>query len=890
MKQNQNPSPAVKHEPLRDDVRLLGDLLGVTIKGQAGTEIFNKIEEIRKLAKASMAGDLAATEHLVNLLHKLPMDQLLPITKAFSQFLNFANIAEQYHRIRRARSYKLNSEQGPQLGSLEAVIPNLKKKIGNPDKIYKAICDLDIQLVLTSHPTEVKRRTVMRKYDRISLDLQKLDTQILTQDEVTAVKDDMLSEMIAVWQTPEVRSQKPTAVDEAKWGFAIIEGSLWHAVPMFMRELERVTRQDLGKELPLDFVPIRIDSWLGGDRDGNPNVTPEVTRHVAFMARWVAADLLLTGITKLRDDLSMRPCNAKLRSIVGDSKQPYRDILFHVLKKLKGTKNWARDNFHNPTPPLKPVYTSADELLEPLMICYDSLMECNAEIIAKGRLLDIIRQVHCFGMALVRMDIRQESGKHTELMSAITQQIGLGNYAEWSEEQRQEFLIKELQQQRPLIAKAIYDNPEVQDTARTFRLLAKLPRDGLGAYIISMSHTPSDVLAVVLLQREFGIKKLLPVVPLFETHKDLANSAQILDTLLGLKVYRDITAGYQQVMIGYSDSAKDVGILAASWAQYCAQEEMVKVAMRHDTKLVFFHGRGGSLGRGGWPTHEAITSQPPGSVHGVIRVTQQGEVIQNRFGLRCIALRTFSVYTTSTLEACLCPPPAPKDEWRAVMQDLSRVSAAKYKETVAEEPNFIHYFQSATPTKELKKLAIGSRPDSRANMDSLSKLRAIPWIFAWTQNRLLLPSWAGIGVALQHAYDTKRGAELATMNENWPFFHAMLSMCEMVFAKADINVAQHYEQRLVAPKLQSLGTKLRDQFKQAKEVLLKVLGEDRLLEHNPVLDRSIQLRNPYLLPLHLLQVELLYRVRDDEEHVQEEVLQALLVSIAGIAAGMRNTG
>lgn len=890
MKQIKSASPEAMHLPLRDDVRLLGDLLGVTVKEQAGYDIFNKIEAIRKLAKAGMSGDIKSTEQLISLLQQLSIEELLPITKAFSQFLNFSNIAEQYHRIRRARSYKMDTEQGPQLGSLEEVIPKLKARNIATDAIYKAICDLDIQLVLTSHPTEVKRRTVMRKYDRISTALQKLDTQLLTPDEIVAVKNEIHSEMTAVWQTPEVRSHKPTAVDEAKWGFAIIESSLWHAVPMFMRELDRVVLKELGKELPIDLMSIRIDSWLGGDRDGNPNVTPEVTRRVAYMARWVAADLLLKEITRLRDSLSMLPCNARLRSIVGVSKAPYRDLLYQVLKKLKATKIWARDNFHQHATTHKPIFYATEELLEPLMICYESLIECKAEIIANGRLLDIIRQLHCFGLALVRMDIRQESSKHTELMSAITQQIGLGDYSQWDEAQRQEFLVKELEQQRPLIAKTIFDNPNIQDTLRTFKLISKLPRDGLGAYVISMAHVPSDVLAVVLLQREFGIKKILPVVPLFETHLDLANSSKVLETLFSFEAYRKMLNGSQQIMIGYSDSAKDVGILAASWAQYCAQEEMIRVANKFDIKLVFFHGRGGSLGRGGWPTHEAITSQPPGSVHGVMRVTQQGEVIQNRFGLRCIALRTFSVYTTSTLEASLCPPAPPRDEWRNLMNDLSRVSATSYKQIVSAEPKFLKYFQSATPTQELKKLAIGSRPDSRANTDSLTKLRAIPWIFAWTQNRLLLPSWAGVGVALQYAIDSKRGEQLTIMNEQWPFFHAMLSMCEMVFAKADINVAKHYEERLVPKELLALGADLREQFLQAQQVLLEVLSEKRLLEHNPVLDRSIQLRNPYLLPLHLLQVELLYRVREDYDHTQEEVIQALLVSIAGIAAGMRNTG
>ncbi len=890
MNKTQWSSKQETHLPLRDDVRLLGDLLGKTIAGQAGYHIFNLVEDIRKLAKLAMAGDLAASEQLIALLHELPIEQLLPITKAFSQFLNFANIAEQYHRIRRTRSYKMNLEQGPQLGSLEAVIPQLKVQGISSDKIFDALCQLEIQLVLTSHPTEVKRRTVMRKYDRISSALQKLDTMILTPDEIAAVQDDMHAEMVSVWQTPEVRTQKPSAADEAKWGFAIIESSLWHAVPMFMRDLARVVETELGKELPRDFMCIKIDSWLGGDRDGNPNVTPEITRRVTFMARWVVADLLLNAITKLRDSLSMCPCSEKLRSLVGDSKQPYRDLLYEVLKKLKATKLWARDNFEHYSPASKPIYVETTELLEPLLICYDSLLECNAKIIAQGRLLDIIRQLNCFGLSLVRMDLRQESGKHNELMTAITEEIGLGDYTQWDEQQRQDFLLKQLEQHRPIVAASLFQNIKVQETLRTFKLLRKLPRAGLGSYVISMASRPSDVLAVVLLQREFGVKKLLPVVPLFETYIDLLNSATVLDTLLSFKAYRDLIDGYQQIMIGYSDSAKDVGILAASWAQYRAQEEMLKVAAKYGVKLVFFHGRGGSLGRGGWPTYEAITSQPPGSVHGIMRVTQQGEVIQNRFGLRCIALRTFAIYITSTLQATLLPPAPPTAAWRNLMNDLSKVSATEYKRLVAEDPNFMRYFQTATPTKELKKLAIGSRPDSRAVTDSLNKLRAIPWIFAWTQNRLLLPSWAGVGVALEHAFATERGAELEDMSAQWPFFHAMLTMCEMVVAKVDIKVATHYEQRLVPADLVKFGEQLRGQYAQTKEILLKVLHEKRLLEHNPVLDRSIQLRNPYLLPLHLLQVELLYRVRESEDNLQEEVMQALLVSIAGIAAGMRNTG
>lgn len=875
---------------LRDDVRMLGGLLGLTLKQQAGNEVFATVEKIRSLAKAIHKGDAAASGQLIIILQTLPLAQLVPVTKSFSQFLNLANIAEQYHRIRRTRLYQMDPKLGPQLGSLEDMIPKLLSKGISKQDVYEAILALDIQFVLTSHPTEVKRRTVMLKYDRITAALNKLDEQILTPEEISEVKDSIQQEMTAVWQTPEVRMHKPTAVDEAKWGYAIIETSIWHAVPRFMRELQRVVREQLGQELPLDLAPIKIDSWLGGDRDGNPNVTPAVTRRVVFMGRWLVADQLLKEISKLREALSLEPCNAKLRDLVGETKEPYRVLLKQVQLRLKATRGWARDNFTVSNLAQNPNYVYAEELLEPLLLCYESLYECKAGNIADGHLLDIIRQIRCFGMSLVRTDIRQEASKHTDLMAVITKKMGLGDYAAWSEQQRQEFLIAELEQQRPLVTPLVYHEASVQDTVQTLKLLAELPRESLGTYVISMSSAASDVLAVVLLQREFGLEDYLPVVPLFEKRTDLENSAKILNTLLGVAVYRQVINGYQQVMIGYSDSAKDVGMLAAAWAQYRAQEEMLSVANEHQVKLVFFHGRGGSLGRGGWPTHSAILSQPPGSVYGVMRVTQQGEVIQNRFGLPDIALRTFSVYVTSTLEASLLPQPAPKREWRDLISELARVSADAYQRTVSEDPDFIRYFQTATPTRELKRLAIGSRPDSRANADSLSKLRAIPWIFAWTQNRFLLPSWIGVGAALQYAFDGEHAEEVIAMRRHWAFFQTVLSMCEMVLAKVDINVTSHYEQRLVSSDLFALGEDLRAQFATSRQIMLQVLGTEKLLAKNHVLDRSINLRNPYLLPLHLLQVELLYRVREQGDNAPEELIQALLTTIVGIAAGMRNTG
>lgn len=854
-------------ELLHDDIKLLGTLLGETIKAQAGEDIYSKVEQIRQLGKQIITQDLAIGKKLNKLLQQMPVEEFVAITKAFSQFLNFTNIAEEYERIRRTRD-------GEAKGSIAEAIVRLRNKV-TVSELYSAIEDLDIQLVLTSHPTEVKRRTLMRKYKKISNALKRLDTEELTVRVKQDVKNEIERDVHSSWLTPELRTQKPTPIDEAKWIFAIIESSIWQAVPDYMRELQRVVANELDIDLPLDFMPMHIDSWCGGDRDGNPNVTPAVTRRVVFMARWVAADLYSREISKLRDSLSFLP---------------HLDILQQTLHRLEATKKWAVANFDHEHLQTEPIYLYKEELLEPLLECYKQLQQANAQVLASGHLTDIIRQVHCFGLHLVRLDIRQESSKHIDLLNAITLDIEAGEYATWSENERWEFLVKAIEEPRPLVSNHLSKIAEVQDTLQTFKMLAELPRESLGAYVISMAAQPSDILAVILLQKEFGLDNYLPVAPLFETYQDLQNAGLVLDKLLSNASYRKIIHGYQQVMIGYSDSAKDVGFVAAAWAQYCAQEEMLAIAKKYSVQLVFFHGRGGSVGRGGWPTHQAILAQPPGTVNGSIRVTQQGEVIQQRFALPEIAERTLALFTTAVLEADLLPPPEPKLHWRAAMNDLARVAAGEYRKVIGREPEFLEYFKQVTPTNELKNLAIGSRPSSRTNTDSLKQLRAIPWVFAWTQNRLLLPAWAGVGKALEYAFATKRDAELREMYADWPFFHTLISMLEMVCAKVDINVAALYEARLGKKSLVDFGSQLRADFIATDEIVRQILQQETLLVNSKYLDRSIKLRNRYLIPLHFMQVELLYRIREKKNLQDGDLLQALLTSVVGIAAGMRNTG
>lgn len=887
------------HAPLRDDVRLLGQLLGDTLREQEGQACFDRIERIRHLAKQARDGDAAARGELNTLLSSLDDEELLPVARAFTQFLNLANIAEQYHRIRRRRAYQWHETVPPQPGSVRELFARLAVRQFSPQSIRDAVAKLDIELVLTAHPTEVSRRTLIRKYDAIADLLEQLDHGGLTPVEREQRLRQMRRHIMSAWATDEIRQQRPTPVDEAKWGFTVIEQSLWQAVPDFLREFDAALFAATGQRLPVERSPIRFASWMGGDRDGNPNVTHEVTREVLLLARWMAADLFLRDIGSLRASLSMQACNAALRERVGQgSREPYRDLLREVRRRLQRTRDWADAALHDPLADASDIYRHSAELFESLKLCYDSLCACGMEEIAQGELLDVLRRVACFGVELLRLDVRQEASRHAQALDAITQYLGLGSYAAWSESERQAFLLRELQNPRPLLPahprlapEAPLNAPEVQEVLATFRMLAQQPEDSLGAYVISMAEAPSDVLAVMLLQQKAEMPRLLRVVPLFETLDDLDGAAASMEALFAIPWYREAIGGRQEVMIGYSDSAKDAGFLAANWAQYRAQEALTDVARRHGIRLTLFHGRGGSISRGGAPTHQALLSQPPGSVQGSVRVTEQGEMIRFKFGLRGVALRTLDLYASATLEATLLPPPVPRPEWRSLMDEMTAISLAVYRETVRERPEFVRYLRTVTPETELQMLPLGSRPAKRRPSGGVESLRAIPWVFAWTQLRLMLPAWLGTGRALNNVMDSGREQKLRDMQQDWPYFHAVLDMLEMVLAKADPAIAAYYEKQLAGSdaELCRLGEELRQRLEITIAGLRRLFQGRPLLENNPVLKRSINVRTPYIEPLHMLQAEIMRRRRQagPEESAYDH---ALMVTIAGIAAGLRNTG
>jgi phosphoenolpyruvate carboxylase len=834
------------HEPLRDDVRLLGAMLGEALRSQESTALFETVEQVRALSKRARLGEPDAFTERDQVLRGLPIADALPVARAFAKFLSLANIAEQHHRIRRHRAYARDTHAAPQRGSYAETFQRLLAAGVTPDALYDACEGLRVELVLTAHPTEVVRRTLRQTERRIADLLGERDRTDLTPTEREDIEQALRREIAITWDTDEV-------------------------------------------------TPIRFGSWMGGDRDGNPHVTPAVTVEACLLARWMAADLFLREITALRTELSLDEGSPELRAHVGEGPEPYRILLGEVRDRLRATRDGIEQMLD--TGSAEPdvaarMYWHVDDLAEPLALCRRSLEETQAGILATGRLLDIERRVACFGLTLVQLDLRQDASRHTAALDAVTRYFGLGPYGEWDEEARQQFLCGEIVGETSVLTQALAAtasfDAEVRDVLDTFRTARAIPPGSLGAYVISMAKRPSDVLAVAALESAAGIDPPLRVVPLFETVGDLQQAGDTVRDLLAVACYQERIQGRQEIMLGYSDSAKDGGRLAAAWELYQAQERIVAAGRATNTAITLFHGRGGTVSRGGGPTYIAIQSQPPGSVDGALRVTEQGEMIAAKFGLPGIARRTLEVYLTATLEATLAPTAEPDPAWRDRMQQLADTARAAYQRLVYETPEFLEYFRAATPETELGALRIGSRPARRGGGTGVRSLRAIPWVFAWMQTRLLLPSWLGVGEAFDTAFDAGDAPALREMYERWPFFRSTVDLVEMVAAKTSPAIAAAYEDRLVPEALHPVGRDLRARLARATEAVLTVTGHERLLDGSPVLQRSIDVRNPYIDPINLVQTEILARLRSDPEDAR--LLDAMLVTVNGIAAGMRNTG
>jgi len=928
---------AEKDLPLRADVRKLGEILGDCMKRHGGRELFETEELIRSLSKSLRRGlnrsdgrRSAPARELLTLLRSLERKKAIGVIRAFAVYFQLTNIAEQHHRIRRRRYYALETAEQPQPGSLAHLFTRLACSGADAVALLGVLERLAVEPVITAHPTEAVRRSVLEKHRRIADLLSELDRRDLPPLAREQVVHALEKEVESIWLTDELRRYQPEVLDEVSNALYYFDDVLFDAVPDLIEELHRVAHLVPGLVLPESKAPLRFGSWVGGDRDGNPHVTAEVTWETLNRHR----ALVLSKYRKSVDDLGARlseserhcPPRPRLvealeryqekfpdlasRVLLRNPHEPYRQMLGYVRERLERTSVGSRE---------EGAYPSEKELYEDLLQIEESLRANgtrSASLVSR-----LMRQVSTFGLHLAKLDLRQSAARHTEALSEITRELGLAPYGERREAGRVEWLTSELSTPRPLLSGDARPSEATRETLDLFRVarraLDELSPSAIGTYVISMAKDVSDVLAVLVLAKEAGLYQpavgarelvaRLRVAPLFETIEDLRRAPGVLSRLLENRAYAPVwkaQGNLQEVMVGYSDSCKDGGILTSSWELHKSQEALSKIARGHGAELLLFHGRGGSVGRGGGPSHEAILAQPRGTLRGRIKITEQGEVVSTKYGLPEIALRSLEVATSAVIEASLDSGDevVPSEDermarFREVMEELSHTAFSSYRSVVADTSGFSRYFLDATPVEELEHLHIGSRPARRKKRStSLADLRAIPWVFGWTQSRHLLPGWLGVGSAFEAFAEQRPRVHLALLREmhrDWRFFRSMLSNIEMALAKADFQIARHYAERLSSRGGRAIFERLEKEYQMTRTRLLQVTEQKFLLEKTPVLRRSIELRNPYVDPMSYLQVELLARhrkARAKRREAQEELLYAILLTINGIASGLRNTG
>ena len=879
---------------LRDDVRLLGNILGNVIKKQEGQTFFNLVEKIRKLSKANRANikQQDSYKKISKTLSQINPSNTYKLTRAFSHFMNFINLAESIDASRTLDEFENNKAKANKNIFIEEIFEELFKdrKISS-NKIYNTAKNLNIGIVLTAHPTEVKRRTLIQKYHNITELLEQRELMKSFPSKQKIIDRKLYDEITIIWNTDDLKRTKPSPFDEARWGLAIIEDSLWETIPKVYRRLNSIFVKNMGKGLPKNFNPIEFGSWMGGDRDGNPNVTADVTKEVILLSRWEAAKLYEKSLTKLIRSYSMGKCSKEIKKKTGESFEPYRVYLRPLRDKMRITHRSIEQHLvYNKPLNEKILLNSREEILKPLRVVRKSLEENQNENLASGELLDLMRRAKCFGINLARLDIRQESSRHSQLIAEYIKRKYQQNYYKWSEKKKIKFLANQIKKKRNLLTNFEFKNKENKEVWSTFKTISKQPDECLGAYVISMTSSISDIVTVSFLQKEAQIKNKLRVVPLFETLDDLINSKAIMNSLFKEKWYRKLINNKQEVMIGYSDSSKDAGKICASWHQYKAQEEIVKLAKKFKIDVTFFHGRGGSAGRGGGPIQATLRSQPPYSVNGKIRITDQGEVIQQKYGYEPLAKYNLCSYIGAVTEATLNPPPAPKKNWRDLIEKMSDISKSSYRKNINQNSDFIRYFKTVTPHVSLGKLLIGSRPSKRKNVDNIKSLRAIPWVFAWTQIRLMLPAWLGSAEALRYSSIKKFKSTLLDMEKNWPFFNSMLDILDMVISKVDPEISKVYEKYLADHKLIRIGKKLRYQFETIKKLNKKITPKE-IINARKQFRNIIVARNIYTEVLNVIQPIVISKLKITKGKENKKNLNdALLTSIAGISAAMKNTG
>lgn len=913
---------------LRRDVRFLGNILGEVLVHQGGNELLEIVEKIRETSKSLRSVFLPELfADFKRIVSTLDPDNRHQVIRAFAIYFQLVNIAEQNHRIRRKRDYERSAGESVQPGSIESAVQDLKERNFTYEEVQEILESLSLELVMTAHPTEAMRRAILDIHKRISEDVMLLDNPTLTFREREQLREKLLNEVITLWQTDELRDRKPTVLDEVRNGMYYFHETLFHILPEVYQELERC----LSKYYPGSdwHVPtyLRFGSWIGGDRDGNPSVTADVTWKTLEMQRKLAIreyQRILTGLMKnlsfsativnVSDELKQsiltdrENVTLKKMEIWHNEKEPYRIKLAYMLAKMVHVLDSSMTG--------KERYQSPEEFIEDLQIIDRSLRHHYADYVADTYIKKLIRQVELFGFHTATLDIRQHSQEHENAMTEILAKMNVvKDYSSLEEEEKIELLNKLLNDPRPLTTPYQEYSDSTEECLEVYRTVYRAQKEFgvncISSYLISMAEGASDIMEVMVFAKEVGlftkendgtVVATLQAVPLFETIEDLHAAPDIMRRLFNLPIYREGVKAMndlQEIMLGYSDSNKDGGAVTANWELQVAMKDITAVGNEFGVKLKYFHGRGGSLGRGGMPLNRSILAQPANTIAGGIKITEQGEVISSRYSLQGIAYRSLEQATSALIRASINARTPEENEhekeWEVISSKISEVSQKKYQDLIFRDPDFLSFFKESTPLPEVGELNIGSRPSKRKNSDRFEDLRAIPWVFAWTQSRYLLPAWYAAGTGLQSFYQDNEDnlKTLQDMYVNYPFFTSMIDTLQMAMAKADLIIAKEYSlmtnDDVARERIFGL---IKEEFKLTKEMVLKITGQQDILDNQPVLQESIRLRNPYVDPLSYLQVQLLNELRDLREKGEDDpdLLREVLLTINGIAAGLRNTG
>jgi phosphoenolpyruvate carboxylase len=903
---------------LRNDIRLLGRILGDTVRDQEGADVFDLVERIRQTSiRFHRDNDSPARRELEIILDSMSISQTVRIVRAFTYFSHLANIAEDQNNIRQMRT-RSSGGGTPAPGTLALMLLHARTAGLSATDLRSFFATALVSPVLTAHPTEVRRKSTIDREMEIAALLERRERVKLTPEEVAASDEELRREVLTLWQTNLLRRTKLNVLDEVSNGLSFYDYTFLHEVPRLHCTLEDRLNEEDGTQQELASF-LKMGSWIGGDRDGNPFVTAEVMRGSLKMQSSRLLRHYLEELHVLGSELSLAAhladVSEELRALAERSPdtsphrsgEPYRLAVSGIYARLTATA--ARLEVETSRAPVgeAAAYADVGEFKADLDVLHRSLIANNSRVIARGRLRLLRRAVDCFGFHLARLDMRQNSAVHERTVAELIDAAIPGmSYLDLPEEARIALLAAELQSPRPLISSFVKYSEETLDELAVFHAAAdahaRFGADVIPQSIISMCKSVSDMLELALLLKEVGLvdpsgRSAINIVPLFETIEDLQASARIMDRLLSLHEYRKLVDGrgaVQEVMLGYSDSNKDGGFVTSGWELYKAEIGLLEVFERHHVRLRLFHGRGGSVGRGGGPSYDAITAQPGGVVNGQIRITEQGEIISSKYSNAEVGRSNLEILAAATLEASLLQPAtsAPQPQYLEAMEQLSSLAFRAYRGLVYETPGFADYFWASTVITEIATLNIGSRPTSRKKTREIEDLRAIPWVFSWAQCRLMLPGWYGFGSAVEAwlaEHPDKGMPFLRELYREWPFFRSLLSNMDMVLAKSSIAIASRYAELVPDKALrENIFTRIRREWQSSIEKLLDIMGHERLLQGNPFLERSIRNRFPYLDPLNHVQVELLKEHRAHSP--DEQVLRGIQLTINGISAGLRNSG